>query len=267
MGKMKQYLDLLEDILLNGTKKDDRTGTGTISVFGRQIRFDLKSGFPLLTTKKLHFRSIAYELLWFLRGETNIKWLQENGVTIWNEWADKDGELGPVYGKQWRSWEAKDGKIIDQIQRVIDSIKSNPNDRRMIVTAWNPGEVDQAALPPCHLLFQFYVNNNMLSCSMYQRSVDTFLGLPFNIASYALLTMMIANITMLDLGELILSLGDTHIYLNHLEQVKVQLSREPKQIPFLIINPRVKSINDFNFADFELYDYYPHPPISAPISV
>ncbi|OGM08652.1 thymidylate synthase [Candidatus Woesebacteria bacterium RBG_16_36_11] len=264
---MKQYLDLLQDILDNGIKKSDRTGTGTLSVFGRQIRFDLKLSFPLVTTKKIHYKSIIYELLWFLKGETNAKWLQEKGVHIWDEWADENGNLGPVYGKQWRTWEAKDGRVIDQIQQVIDLIKKNPNDRRMIVTAWNPGEIDKMALPPCHLLFQFYVSLGKLSCLMFQRSVDTFLGLPFNIAGYALLTMMISQVTGYDYGELVLTLGDTHLYLNHLEQAKLQLKRQPLNLPVMLLNPEVKNIDDFEYQDFRLENYVSHPAIEAPISV
>jgi thymidylate synthase len=242
---VEQYLDLCRHILDNGTEKGDRTGTGTISVFGYQMRFDLQKGFPLVTTKKLHMKSIIHELLWFLKGDTNVKYLQDNGVRIWNEWADKNGDLGPVYGKQWRSWPKPDGKVVDQISDVIDQIKTNPNSRRLIVSAWNVGELEKMALPPCHLLFQFYVADGKLSCQLYQRSCDTFLGVPFNIASYALLTMMVAQVCNLKPGEFVHTLGDAHIYLNHLEQVKTQLDREPRPLPTMTLNPEVYSIFDF----------------------
>jgi len=264
---MKQYLDLLNHVLKNGIKKEDRTGTGTISVFGHQMRFNLQDGFPLLTTKKLHLRSIIYELIWFLNGETNVKFLNDNKVTIWNEWADKNGNLGNVYGYQWRKWTGSDGKQIDQISNVIHSIKNNPNSRRHIVSAWNVGDLDKMALPPCHLMFQFYVANGKLSCQLYQRSCDIFLGVPFNIASYALLTMMIAQVTNLGVGEFVHTLGDAHIYLNHIEQCKLQLSREPRPFPTMKINPEVKSIFDFKFEDFSLENYNPHPHIKGEISV
>ncbi|MGG1687645.1 thymidylate synthase [Pseudalkalibacillus sp. NRS-1564] len=264
---MKTYLQLCEEILHNGTKKSDRTGTGTVSVFGHQMRFDLQEGFPALTTKKLHLRSIIHELLWFLNGDTNVKYLQDNGVHIWNEWADEDGELGPVYGHQWRSWTGADGSTVDQIAKVVEQIKTNPNSRRMIVTAWNPSEVDNMALPPCHCLFQFYVADGKLSCQLYQRSADVFLGVPFNIASYALLTMMMAQVCDLEPGEFIHTLGDAHIYNNHIEQVNLQLTREPRDLPKMKINPDVKSIFDFSFDDFELTDYNPHPHIKGEVSV
>ncbi len=264
---MKQYLDLLEHITSTGVEKTDRTGTGTISVFGHQMRFDLSEGFPLLTTKKLHLKSIIYELLWFLKGETNVKSLNNNGVTIWDEWANENGELGPIYGYQWRSWPTASGDHIDQISQIIDSIKNNPNSRRHLVCAWNVGQIDQMALPPCHVLFQFYVANGKLSCQLYQRSADVFLGVPFNIASYALLTMMVAQVTGLQPGEFIHTLGDTHIYLNHIEQVKLQLSREPRSLPKMVINPEVKSIFDFKYEDFSLQDYNPHPHIKGAIAI
>ncbi len=264
---MQQYQDLLRDILENGTKKTDRTGTGTISVFGRQMRFDLSAGFPVVTTKKLHLKSIIHELLWFLRGDTNIQYLHDNGVTIWDEWADEKGELGPVYGHQWRSWPAPDGRQIDQIANLIRDIKKSPDSRRLMVSAWNVAEVEKMALPPCHCLFQFYIADGKLSCQMYQRSADTFLGVPFNIASYALLTMMIAQVTGYKPGEFIHTLGDTHIYLNHLDQVKTQLSREPYPLPEMHINPHVTDIFDFKFEDFELVGYQAHPSIKAPIAV
>ena len=264
---MKQYLDLLDHITSTGVEKTDRTGTGTISVFGHQMRFDLSEGFPLLTTKKLHLKSIIYELLWFLKGETNVKSLNANGVTIWDEWANENGELGPIYGYQWRSWPTASGDHIDQISQIIDSIKNNPNSRRHLVCAWNVGQIDQMALPPCHVLFQFYVANGMLSCQLYQRSADVFLGVPFNIASYALLTMMVAQVTGLQPGEFIHTLGDTHIYLNHIEQVKLQLSREPRSLPKMVINPEVKSIFDFKYEDFSLQDYNPHPHIKGAIAI
>lgn len=264
---MKQYLDLCRYILENGVEKGDRTGTGTISTFGYQMRFDLQEGFPVLTTKKLSLRAIIHELLWFLKGDTNIEYLKENNVRIWNEWADEDGNLGPVYGKQWRSWGTADGRQIDQIKDVIEQIKTNPNSRRLIVSAWNVGEIDQMALPPCHAFFQFYVANGKLSCQLYQRSADVFLGVPFNIASYALLTMMIAQVCDLELGEFIHTMGDTHIYLNHLEQVKLQLTREPKKLPKMKINPNVKDIFDFVYEDFELEGYEAHPHIKGEVSV
>ncbi|MGV3465537.1 MAG: thymidylate synthase [Heyndrickxia sp.] len=264
---MKQYLDLCKHVLENGTLKGDRTGTGTISTFGYQMRFDLGEGFPLLTTKKLHLKSIIYELLWMLKGETNVKYLQENGVRIWNEWADEAGELGPVYGHQWRSWESASGETIDQISDVIEQIKSNPNSRRLIVNAWNVGEIDKMALPPCHCFFQFYVADGKLSCQLYQRSADIFLGVPFNIASYALLTMMIAHVCELQPGDFIHTLGDAHIYTNHVEQIKLQLTREPKSLPKMVINPEIKSIFDFHYEDFSLQDYHPHPHIKGVVSV
>lgn len=264
---MKQYLDLLDHITSTGVEKTDRTGTGTISVFGHQMRFDLSEGFPLLTTKKLHLKSIIYELLWFLKGETNVKSLNANGVTIWDEWANENGELGPIYGYQWRSWPTASGEHIDQISQIIDSIKNNPNSRRHLVCAWNVGQIDQMALPPCHVLFQFYVANGKLSCQLYQRSADVFLGVPFNIASYALLTMMVAQVTGLQPGEFIHTLGDTHIYLNHIEQVTLQLSREPRSLPKMVINPEVKSIFDFKYEDFSLQDYNPHPHIKGAIAI
>jgi thymidylate synthase len=262
-----QYLDLLDHVLKNGYKKPDRTGTGTISVFGYQMRFDLQEGFPLLTTKKLHLSSILYELLWFLKGSTNVQYLHENGVTIWDEWARPDGELGPVYGYQWRSWPKPDGTHVDQIARVVESIKNNPDSRRHIVSAWNVGELDKMALPPCHLLFQFYVAGDKLSCQMYQRSCDIFLGVPFNITSYALLTLMMAQVTGLKPGEFIHTLGDAHIYLNHLEQVKLQLTRTPFPLPRMIINPEIHDILSFSFSDFNLQDYQAHPHIKGQISI
>jgi thymidylate synthase len=264
---MKQYLELLDHVMKNGTEKRDRTGTGTISVFGYQMRFDLEEGFPLLTTKKLHLKSIIHELLWFIAGDTNIKYLNDNGVKIWNEWADKDGNLGPVYGYQWRSWPAPDGRKIDQLTNVIRSIKENPDSRRHIISAWNVGEIDRMALPPCHLLFQFYVAGGKLSCQLYQRSCDIFIGVPFNIASYALLTLMMARTTNLQPGEFIHTLGDAHIYLNHIEQVKLQLTREPYKLPRLTINPEVKDIFKFRFEDFTLTNYVAHPHIKGDISV
>ena len=264
---MKQYLELLQRIMDEGVVKTDRTGVGTKSVFGHQMRFDLSEGFPLLTTKKVHLKSIIYELLWFISGDTNVRYLQEHGVSIWDEWADADGELGPVYGKQWRSWEARDGRVVDQLAQVVDMIKHHPDSRRMLVCAWNPGEVDKMALPPCHCLFQFYVAEGRLSCQLYQRSADTFLGVPFNIASYALLTMMIAQVCSLQPGEFIHTTGDTHIYLNHFEQVKEQLSRSPRALPKMILNPEVKSIFDFKYEDFKLEDYNPYPAIKAPVAV
>ncbi len=264
---MKPYLDLLDRILREGTRKDDRTGTGTLSVFGHQMRFDLQQGFPLLTTKKLHLKSIIYELLWFLKGDTNVKYLQEHGVRIWNEWADENGELGPVYGHQWRSWPDYDGGTIDQIQQVLDQIRNHPDSRRMIVSAWNVAEVNQMALPPCHTLFQFYVANGRLSLQLYQRSADTFLGVPFNIASYALLCMMMAQVTGLQPGEFVHTTGDTHLYLNHLEQARLQLTREPRPLPTMRINPDVRSIFDFHYDDFQLENYDPWPHIKAEVSV
>ena len=264
---MKQYLDLLQRIVNEGTRKEDRTGTGTLSVFGHQMRFNLEEGFPLLTTKKLHLKSIIYELLWFLKGDTNVKYLQENGVRIWNEWADENGELGPVYGHQWRSWPDYNGGHIDQIQDIVNALKNNPNSRRMIVSAWNVAEVDQMALPPCHCLFQFYVANGKLSLQLYQRSADTFLGIPFNIASYALLTMMMAQVSGLKLGDFIHTTGDTHLYLNHLEQAKEQLKRTPRTLPRMVINPNVTSIFDFKYDDFTLEGYDPLPHIKAEVSV
>lgn len=264
---MQQYHDLLRHVLNNGQEKHDRTGTGTISCFGYQMRFDLSTGFPLVTTKKVHLKSIIHELLWFLRGDTNIKYLVENGVSIWNEWANPNGELGPVYGKQWRSWQGVNGEVIDQISWVIDEIKSNPDSRRLIVSAWNVGELSQMALAPCHAFFQFYVNNGKLSCQLYQRSADVFLGVPFNIASYAILTMMIAQVCNLEVGEFIHSFGDVHIYSNHLEQVNLQLSRTPKALPWLKINPAIKSIFDFEYSDFELIGYEADPAIKAPVAV
>ena len=264
---MKQYLELIETILEKGTKKEDRTGTGTTSVFGHQMRFDLSEGFPLVTTKKLHLKSIIHELLWFLEGDTNIKYLTDNGVKIWNEWADENGDLGPVYGAQWRSWKGANGKTIDQITEAIDMIKNNPDSRRIIVSAWNVGELDQMALMPCHAFFQFYVADGKLSCQLYQRSADTFLGVPFNIASYALLTMMIAQVTGLQLGDFVHTLGDAHIYSNHMDQVKLQLSRDLKELPTMKINPDVKSIFDFKFEDFELEGYNPHPHIKGAVAI
>jgi thymidylate synthase len=266
-SRMKQYLELLDHVMKNGTEKHDRTGTGTISVFGYQMRFDLEEGFPLLTSKKLHVKSIIHELLWFIAGDTNIKYLNDNGVKIWNEWADKDGNLGPVYGYQWRSWPAPDGRKIDQLTNVIGSIKENPDSRRHIISAWNVGEIDRMALPPCHLLFQFYVAGGKLSCQLYQRSCDIFIGVPFNIASYALLTLMMARTTDLQPGEFIHTLGDAHIYLNHVEQVKLQLTREPYKLPQLTINPEVKDIFKFRFEDFTLTNYVAHPHIKGDISV
>tara|TARA_R110002012_G_scaffold28620_1_gene89720 strand:- start:35263 stop:36036 length:774 start_codon:yes stop_codon:yes gene_type:complete len=257
----------MQHILDNGTQKGDRTGTGTISVFGYQMRFDLSEGFPVVTTKKLHLRSIIHELLWFLKGETNIQYLKENGVSIWDEWADENGELGPVYGSQWRNWPTPDGKHIDQISQIIDQIKNTPNSRRIMVSAWNVSDVPNMALPPCHALFQFYVANGKLSCQLYQRSADVFLGVPFNIASYALLTMMVAQVCDLEVGEFIHTLGDAHLYSNHLEQTELQLSREPFPLPTMKINPDVKSIFDFKFEDFELVDYQCHPHIKAVVAV
>ncbi len=264
---MKQYLDLVRHVLDHGAQKGDRTGTGTLSVFGYQTRFDLARGFPALTTKKLHMKSVIYELLWFLRGETNVKWLQERGVSIWDEWADERGELGPVYGHQWRSWPAADGGTIDQITNVIEMIKKTPDSRRLIVSAWNVAEVDKMKLPPCHTLFQFYVAGGRLSCQLYQRSADIFLGVPFNIASYALLTMMMAQVCSLAPGDFVHTFGDAHLYLNHLEQAQTQLAREPRPLPTMRLNPAVKSIYDFQYEDFTLEGYDPHPAIKAPIAV
>jgi thymidylate synthase len=267
VDKVKQYLALCEHVLKNGTVKGDRTGTGTISTFGYQMRFNLEEGFPLVTTKKLHLKSIIYELLWFLKGETNVRYLQENGVRIWNEWADENGELGPVYGHQWRSWTGADGQIVDQISELITQIKTNPNSRRLLVNAWNVAEIDQMALPPCHCMFQFYVADGKLSCQLYQRSADVFLGVPFNIASYALLTLMIAQVCELQPGEFVHTFGDVHIYQNHLEQVKLQLEREPKKLPTMKINPNVKDIFSFEYEDFTLEGYEAHPHIKGVVSV
>lgn len=264
---MRQYLDLLDNILKNGHKKDDRTGTGTISTFGYQMRFDLSKGFPLLTTKKVHLKSVIHELLWFLAGNTNVKYLQENGVRIWNEWADENGDLGHIYGFQWRSWPAYDGTFIDQISEAIRTIKENPDSRRIIVSSWNVADIDKMNLPPCHCFFQFYVNEGKLSLQLYQRSADSFLGVPFNIASYALLTMMVAQVCDLQPGEFIHTLGDTHIYLNHLEQVNTQLQREPRPLPRMVINPDVKDIFQFHYEDFKLEDYDPWPAIKGEVSV
>jgi thymidylate synthase len=263
----QQYLELLAEVLEHGAHKSDRTGTGTLSLFGRQLRFQLEPGFPLLTTKKLHLKSILYELLWFLRGDTNVRWLQERGVSIWDEWADENGELGPVYGYQWRHWRAPGGGEIDQISNVVQSLKARPDSRRHIVTAWNPADVERMALPPCHALFQFYVAGGRLSCQMYQRSADLFLGVPFNIASYALLTRMVAQVTGLAAGEFILTLGDAHLYLNHLEQAREQLGREPRAFPRMRLNPKVRELLEFRFEDFALEAYEPHPAIKAPIAV
>jgi thymidylate synthase len=264
---MRQYLDLMRHILDHGTRKGDRTGTGTLSVFGPQLRFDLQAGFPLLTTKKVHLKSIVHELLWFLKGETNTRYLKENGVSIWDEWADANGELGPVYGYQWRSWPAPDGRHIDQIAKVVNDIKANPNSRRLIVSAWNVADLDKMALLPCHAFFQFYVADGKLSCQLYQRSADLFLGVPFNIASYALLTMMVAQVCGLKPGEFVHALGDTHLYLNHLDQAREQLSRQPRPLPVMKINPAVKDILGFKFEDFTLEAYDPHPAIKAPVAV
>jgi thymidylate synthase len=264
---MHQYLDLLRLVLDKGRFKADRTGTGTYSVFGAQARYDLREGFPVLTTKKLHLRSIIHELLWFLKGDTNVRYLNENGVTIWDEWADENGDLGPVYGKQWCAWETKDGRVIHQIDEVIAQIRANPDSRRLIVSAWNVGELDRMALAPCHTLFQFYVRDGELSCQLYQRSADLFLGVPFNIASYALLTLMIAQVTGLKPGEFVHTFGDLHLYANHLEQARLQLTREPRPLPVMKVNPAVKNIYDFKFEDFELAGYDPHPGIKAPIAV
>ena len=264
---MKAYLDLLRHILEKGTEKKDRTGVGTLSTFGYHVRFNLQEGFPLVTTKKIHLKSVIYELLWFLRGDTNIHYLKEHGVTIWDEWANEEGELGPVYGKQWRAWPAPDGGTIDQITEVIRRIRTNPDDRRLIVSAWNPAEVEQMALPPCHCLFQFYVNQGELSCQLYQRSADAFLGVPFNIASYALFTLMVAQVTGLKAKEFVHTFGDVHIYLNHLEQVNLQLSRDPRPLPRMVLNPAAKDIFGFQFEDFKVEGYDPHPAIKAPVAV
>lgn len=264
---MKQYLNMCQHILDHGTEKGDRTGTGTISVFGYQMRFNLQEGFPLITTKKLHLKSIIHELLWFLQGDTNVRYLQEHGVRIWNEWAGKDGDLGPIYGYQWRSWPAPDGQSIDQIATIVDQIKNQPNSRRMIVSAWNVTDLDKMALAPCHCLFQFYVADGKLSCQLYQRSADVFLGVPFNIASYALLTMMMAQVCNLELGDFVHTFGDAHIYQNHVEQVKLQLTREPKPLPSMHLNPDVTSIFNFKYDDFTLTDYDPHPHIKGVVSV
>ncbi len=264
---MQQYLDLMRHVLQHGVERGDRTGTGTLSIFGYQMRFDLQAGFPLLTTKKLHLKSIVYELIWMLRGDTNIRFLNEHGVRIWDEWADSNGELGPVYGAQWRSWNGPDGQVVDQIAGVVREIKRNPTSRRLVVSAWNPSLVDQMALPPCHTLFQFYVHADRLSCQLYQRSGDIFLGVPFNIASYALLTMMIAQATDLRPGEFVHTFGDAHLYLNHLEQARLQLERQPRPLPQVVLNPAVRSILDFDYSDVTLTGYEPHPHIQAPVSV
>lgn len=264
---MRNYLDLLRHILAQGVRKHDRTGVGTISVFGAQLRCDLSQGFPLLTTKKVHLKSVIHELLWFLKGSTNVAYLKENGVSIWDEWADDRGELGPVYGKQWRSWQCADGRTVDQISQVVDQIRKNPDSRRLVVSAWNVGEIDKMALPPCHTLFQFYVADGKLSCQLYMRSADCFLGVPFNIASYALLTMMMAQVTNLGVGDFVLTLGDAHLYLNHLEQVNLQLSREPHALPKMKIDPSVQSIFDFRYEHFALENYVCHPAIKAPVAV
>jgi thymidylate synthase len=264
---VRQYLDLIQHVLDHGVKKEDRTGTGTTSIFGYQMRFNLAEGFPLVTTKKVHLKSIIHELLWFLRGDTNIRYLNENGVTIWDEWADEHGELGPVYGKQWVRWETADGAVINQMQNVIDEIRRNPDSRRLIVSAWNVGELDKMALPPCHTLFQFYVTEGRLSCQLYQRSGDVFLGVPFNIASYALLTLMVAQVCGLEPGDFVHTLGDAHIYSNHMEQVRLQLSREPRPLPKMVLNPDVKNLFDFKYEDFRLEGYDPHPPIKGEVAV
>jgi thymidylate synthase len=264
---MRQYIDLLQHVLDHGTRKSDRTGTGTVSIFGAQLRFDLDAGFPLLTTKKVHLKSIIHELLWFLQGDTNIKYLKENGIRIWDDWADANGDLGPVYGHQWRSWPTPDGKHIDQITQVIDMLKKNPDSRRIIVSAWNVADLDKMALMPCHAFFQFYVADGRLSCQLYQRSADMFLGVPFNIASYALLTMMVAQVCDLRLGDFVHTFGDTHVYINHMEQVNEQLSRTPRALPKIKLNPAVKNIFDFKYEDFALENYDPHPLIKAPVAV
>jgi thymidylate synthase len=265
--RVREYHDLLRLVLERGERRDDRTGVGTLSVFGAQARFDLRENFPLLTTKKLHLKSIIYELLWFLRGDTNISYLNEHGVTIWDEWADESGNLGRVYGAQWRDWRGANGMRVDQIDKIISQIKSNPHSRRLIVSAWNPAEIDEMALPPCHVLFQFYVQDGELSCQLYQRSADLFLGVPFNIASYSLLTMMVAQVTNLTPGDFVHTFGDLHLYLNHLDQAREQLSRDPKPLPRMQLNPAIKNIRDFKFEDFELMEYNPHPSIKAPIAV
>jgi thymidylate synthase len=264
---MRQYLDLLGHVLEKGSPKSDRTGTGTLSVFGYQMRFNLEDGFPLLTTKKLHTRSIIHELLWFLKGETNVKYLRDNKVTIWDEWANENGDLGPVYGYQWRSWPTSDGRHIDQISKTIEMIKTKPNSRRLIISAWNVGDIEKMVLPPCHTFFQFYVLDGKLSCQLYQRSADVFLGVPFNIASYALLTMMVAQVTNLKPGDFVHTFGDTHLYINHLDQTRLQLTREPRALPIMKINPAIKNIFDFRFEDFELIGYDPHPHIKAEVAV
>jgi thymidylate synthase len=264
---MRQYLDLMKHVLEHGTRKQDRTGTGTLSVFGAQLRFDLVAGFPLLTTKKVHLKSIIYELLWFLRGDTNVKYLKDHGVSIWDEWADAAGDLGPVYGRQWRSWPAADGRHIDQMNQIVEQIGKNPDSRRLIVSAWNVGDLDKMALLPCHALFQFYVAGGRLSCQLYQRSADLFLGVPFNIASYALLTMMVAQVCGLKPGDFVHTYGDTHLYLNHLDQAREQLSREPRRLPVMKLNPAVKTLFDFQYEDFALENYEPHPAIRAPVAV
>ncbi|MDB5810692.1 MAG: thyA [Betaproteobacteria bacterium] len=264
---MRNYLDLMQHVLTNGAEKSDRTGTGTLSVFGAQLRFDLGAGFPLLTTKKVHFKSILHELLWFLKGDTNIKYLKDNGVSIWDEWADAQGDLGPVYGYQWRSWPAPDGRHIDQMTQVLEQIRKNPDSRRMIVSAWNVADLDKMALMPCHAFFQFYVADGKLSCQLYQRSADIFLGVPFNIASYAALTMMVAQVCGLKPGDFVHTFGDTHLYLNHLDQAREQLSRQPRKLPTMRLNPAVKNLFDFTYADFTLENYEPHPLIRAPIAV
>ncbi len=264
---MRQYHDLLQRVLTEGVRKDDRTGTGTLAVFGHQMRFDLPEGFPLVTTKKLHLKSIIHELIWFLRGDTNVRYLRENGVTIWDEWADENGDLGPVYGRQWRSWAAPDGPVIDQIAWVVDEIRRNPDSRRLIVSAWNPADIPKMALAPCHCLFQFFVADGKLSCQLYQRSADVFLGVPFNIASYALLTHMMAQVTGLGVGDFVHSFGDTHLYVNHLDQTRLQLSRAPRALPKLALNPAVTRLEDFRFEDVTITDYDPHPTIKAPIAV
>ncbi|MCX5515979.1 thymidylate synthase [Kaistia algarum] len=264
---MRQYLNLMDLVLKTGAVKTDRTGTGTLSIFGHQMRFDLADGFPVVTTKKLHLKSIIHELLWFIRGDTNVRYLRDNGVTIWDEWADENGDLGPVYGAQWRSWPAPDGRKIDQLGEVIEAIRKRPDSRRLIVSAWNPAEVDQMALPPCHMMFQFYVADGRLSCQLYQRSADIFLGVPFNIASYALLTLMVAQVSGLEPGDFVHTLGDAHLYSNHLDQAREQLSREPRALPVMKLNPAVKRIEDFRFEDFELVGYEPHPAIRAKVAV
>jgi thymidylate synthase len=264
---MKPYLDLMREVLEKGVAKEDRTGVGTLSLFGRQLRFDLRQGFPLVTTKKIHLKSVIYELLWFLRGETNVGYLNDHGVRIWNEWADEEGNLGPVYGAQWRRWRTADGRVVDQMTRLVEEIRSNPNSRRLIVSAWNVGDLEAMALPPCHVLFQFYVVNGTLSCQLYQRSADLFLGVPFNIASYALLTMMVARVTGLEAGEFVHTFGDVHLYRNHLEQARLQLQREPFPLPTMKLNPEVKSLFDFRYTDFELVGYRHHPHIEAQVAV